>query len=148
MPPPSSAGGALHQCHSHFIWLWRCLGGQVQEFVLDSFRNSIPLWLMESSSSHQSSNYRKFRNLVNTAELELLDPFTTLTQLVDQVSSATLTEAVQHTELFLFTDNMVAEGAFYQCTSPNPKLFDLILCLHHLELHHSLHLHVIYVAGK
>jgi len=47
----------------------------------------------------------------------------------------------------LFTDNMVVECAFYRGTSSNPLLFDLIRKLKQVELTHSLHLHVVHIAG-
>jgi hypothetical protein len=48
----------------------------------------------------------------------------------------------------LFTDNSVAEGAFFRGTSSNPKLFSLILRLRALEMHHSLRIHVVHISGK
>jgi hypothetical protein len=50
--------------------------------------------------------------------------------------------------LLLFTDNSVAEGAFFRGTSSNPKLFSLILRLRALEMHHSLRIHVVHISGK
>jgi hypothetical protein len=97
--------------------------------------------------SHQSSNYRELRNLVETVDLELQDHFPTLSCLVDALSSAVVLDGMVNAELFLFTDNVVAEGAFYKGTSPNPRLFDLILHLKQLETHYSLRLHVIHIAG-
>jgi hypothetical protein len=33
-------------------------------------------------------------------------------------------------EVFLFTDNQAAEGAYYQGTSPSRALFDLVVTLY------------------
>ncbi len=65
---------------------------------------------------------------------------------------SSLTDAVHrgelvHTEILLFTDNAVAEGAFYKGSSPSRQLFELVLKLKCLELHHGLRLHLIHVSG-
>jgi hypothetical protein len=51
-------------------------------------------------------------------------------------------------ELFIFTDNMVSENAFYRGTSSSPILFELVLRLHLLEMHGGWKLHVIHISGK
>lgn len=51
-------------------------------------------------------------------------------------------------ELFLFTDNSVAESAFFKGTSTNKALFDLIVRLKRAEMEGGLKLHVIHVSGK
>ncbi len=99
-------------------------------------------------ASHQSSNFRELANLVQAASLELQDTFPNLTLLVDSVSSQIISDHSQSTELFLFTDNIVAEGAFYKGTSSNPLLFELIVHLWQLETHYSLTLHVVHVSGQ
>jgi len=96
--------------------------------------------------SHQSSNYREFRNLFNLVELEMADSFPVLTSLVDTVEQF-ISDALPNWEMFLFTDNSVAEGAYYRCTLLNRALFDLVLRLRRLEMQFSLHLHVIHVSG-
>lgn len=98
--------------------------------------------------SHQSSNYRELRNLVDTVDYELLDQFPVLSDVVDAIGEAVVGHAQPGLELFLFTDNSVAEGAFFRGTSSNPKLFDLILRLKQLELQYSLHIHIIHIAGR
>ena len=77
----------------------------------------------------ESSNYRELRNLVDSLE-----------------KLAALGE-VEDSELFLFTDNTVAEAAFYRGTSSNRKLFDLILRLRKLEMSAKFRLHVLHVPG-
>jgi hypothetical protein len=87
-------------------------------------------------------------NLVDLVNLELRDDFMTLSRLVQSVDDIMMEESAPSTELFLFTDNSVAEGAFFRGTSANPKLFSLILRLQKLEMHQSLRLHVIHVSGQ
>jgi hypothetical protein len=76
-----------------------------------------------------SSNYRELRNLVEAIE--------------DGVQSGDLAEA----ELFVFTDNSTAEGAYSKGNSDSRLLFDLVLRLRTLDMSGSLRLHVIHVAG-
>jgi hypothetical protein len=80
--------------------------------------------------SGESSNFRELLNLVITVEEHLRDG------------------RLENHELFLFTDNMTAESAFYRGSSKSRKLFDLVLRLRRLQMRHDLHLHVIHVAGK
>ncbi len=98
--------------------------------------------------SYQSSNYREMRNLVDLVALELEDNFPVLEDMVSSITSLVEAENKEITELFLFTDNSVAEGAFFRGTSSNPKLFSLILRLRALEMHHSLRIHVVHISGK
>ena len=51
-------------------------------------------------------------------------------------------------EVFLLTDNLVVENAFYKGTLSSETLFDLILRLRTLELEGDIILHMIYVSGK
>jgi len=80
--------------------------------------------------SEESSNYRELRNLVDAVE-----------QLV-------LEEDLKGVEIFLFTDNSTAEGAFWKGNSSSRKLFELVLRLKKLEWEFGLNLHVVHVAGK
>jgi hypothetical protein len=98
--------------------------------------------------SHRSSNFRELQNLVDALDYELEDTFPILRTAVDEVSALVNGEQLFGLEIFLFTDNIVAECAFYRGTSANPLLFDLILRLKQLELSHSLQLHVIHIAGS
>lgn len=50
-------------------------------------------------------------------------------------------------EIFLFMDNWTAEAAFHKGTSSSKPLFDLVLCLHLIQLHHELFVHVVHVVG-
>jgi hypothetical protein len=98
--------------------------------------------------SHQSSNYQELRNLLDLVDLEMSDEFPVLEDLLLSVTILVTSSTLPVTELYLFTDNLVAEGAFFRGTSSNPKLFSLILWLRMLEMHHSLHLHVVHISGK
>ena len=51
-------------------------------------------------------------------------------------------------EVFLLTDNLVAENSFYKGTSSSETLFGLILRLRKLELEGDIILHMIHVLGK
>jgi hypothetical protein len=97
--------------------------------------------------SHQSSNFRELRNVADAVEWELVDRFPILLDAVDAVSQLIQAEVSPGLELFLFTDNIVAESAFFRGTSSNPLLFDIILRLKRLELEHSLYLYIVHIAG-
>jgi hypothetical protein len=84
---------------------------------------------MGSGTDSVSSNFRELCNLVDSVE--------------EGVSCGELSNA----ELFIFTDNTTAEGCYYKGNADNRRLFTQVLRLRKLELHASLHLHVIHVAG-
>ncbi len=77
----------------------------------------------------ESSNYRELSNLVLTVE------------------EAVGRELLRDCELFLFTDNSTAEGAYYRGTSGSRLLFELVLRLRVVEIRKELVVHVIHVAG-
>jgi len=85
------------------------------------------LWGRDADST--SSNYKELRNLVEAVE--------------EGIASGDLFG----TELFIFTDNSTAEGAFYKGNTDSRLLFDLVLRLRVLDMKASLILHVIHVAG-
>ena len=85
------------------------------------------IWGTDEGS--QSSNYRELCNLVETLE---------------HMSS---TKELEGVELFIFTDNVVAEAACYKGNTNSRPLFDLILRLTIVESKHKLILHIIHVAG-
>jgi hypothetical protein len=78
----------------------------------------------------RSSNFRKLLNLV--LKLERL---------------AAEGKLGVGTEVFLFTDNVVAERAFYRGNSSGATLFELIVRMARLEMQGYIFLHVIWVAG-
>lgn len=80
-------------------------------------------------ADHVSSNYRELRNVVEALEEAYHDGH------------------LHNCEVFLFTDNSTAEGAYYHGNSPSRSLFELVLRLRRLEMHSNLILHVTHVAG-
>jgi len=98
-----------------------------------SFEGTQGIWyrlgVWGSDSSDDSSNFRELCNLVEALEA--------------QGQSGELNGV----EVFMFTDNQVAEGAFYKGTSSNKKLFELVVRLRKLEFHTGCLIHLIHVAG-
>jgi len=87
--------------------------------------------LWGSDGNGKSSNYRELCNLVETVEEGLGD------------------KSLEGCELFIFTDNTVAEAAFYKGnTSSSRLLFNLIVRLRKIEMIGNIRLWVIHVAGK
>ena len=82
-----------------------------------------------SDISEQSSNYREFLNLVMGLEVEHREG------------------RLDGVEIFLFTDNMVAEGAYSKGSAKTKHLHRLVLRLRKLEMEGNMILHVIHVAG-
>jgi hypothetical protein len=82
------------------------------------------------TSANETSNYRELSNLINA------------------ISEASSRGFLDHAELFVFTDNSVAESAFFKGTSKSKRLFELMLQLRELQMHKSLMLHMIHVSGK
>jgi hypothetical protein len=98
--------------------------------------------------AHYSSNYREAFNLLEGLEHQVASMnFLHFESLVYSLADALHWGELVHTEIFLFTDNAVAEGAFYKGSSPSRQLFELVLKLKCLELHHGLRLHLIHVSG-
>lgn len=77
----------------------------------------------------KSSNYRELRNLV------------------EHVESEATKGNLSNTELFIFTDNSTAEGAFYRNNSSSKLLHELVVRLRLVEIEHSVIIHVIHVSG-
>jgi hypothetical protein len=89
------------------------------------FRRGLWAWDQEDASS----NYLELCNLVQTVEEGIQD------------------KTLSNSELFIFTDNTTAEGAYYKGNTPSWALFDLVLGLHTVDMLGSLQLHFIHVAG-
>ena len=68
--------------------------------------------------------------------------------LVEAMEAHVRNSKLRDCEVFLFTDNLVAENIFYQGTSFSETLFGLILRLRKLELEGDIILHVNHVSGK
>jgi len=73
--------------------------------------------------------------------------FRELKNLVDSIEQGVHCGELSNTELFVFTDNTTAEGAYYKGNSNSKPLFAQVLRLRKLEMAPSLRLHVIHVAG-
>lgn len=84
-------------------------------------------WCTEAQE--QSSNFRELKNLVVAVE------------------KAWKEGKLKEVELFIFTDNEVAERCYYKGTSSNRQLFELILRLRKIEMEGDLILHVIHISG-
>ena len=85
--------------------------------------------IWDSDQSSHSSNFRELCNLVDTLE---------------HMASSNELFGV---EMFVFTDNSVAEAAFHKGNSSSLLLFNLILRLNLLESSQQMKLHLIHVAG-
>ena len=83
-----------------------------------------------SNISEQSSNYRELRNLVDTIEKLYRDGH------------------LKDCELFLFTDNLVADYAYHKGTSTSKLLFDLVLRLRKLQMKGDFILHLFHISGE
>ena len=82
-----------------------------------------------SAISERSSNYREFRNLLETIK--------------DAAREGQLTGA----EVWMFTDNQVAERCFYRGSAKDAMLFAMVLDLRTLTIEEGFILHVVHVAG-
>ena len=83
----------------------------------------------ESIRDGKKSNWKELRNCVGAIE--------------EGVTSGKL----HNCEVFLFTDNTVAERAYYGGTSSDKHLFELTLRLRKIVMRGNLILHVIHIAG-
>lgn len=105
----------------------------VRRRVRESFRGRVEFrygqW-SEEISEGSSSNWRELNNLIETLE---------------EWEKAGKLDGV---ELFLFTDNMTAEAAFWKGSSKSKTLFQLILRLKQIEMKGNFVAHVIHVSGK
>jgi hypothetical protein len=89
---------------------------------------------------NQSSNYRELFNLTEAMEAHVSNfTFPHLQHLVSALKQSASMESWISAEIFLFTDNAVAESAFYKGTSSNRLLFELVLRLRKLECVRSAH---------
>jgi len=83
-----------------------------------------------SDGAEKSSNFRELENLAQALE--------------NEVSTTSLTGK----EVFIFTDNSTAEGAYYKGTSSSKLLFEIVLRLKKLEFLAGFKIHFIHVAGS
>ena len=68
--------------------------------------------------------------------------------LVDALKEEAKLGNLKGVEVFLFTDNSTAEGAFFNGSSSSRKLFELILELREMEMEHEMKIHFVHVSGK
>jgi len=85
----------------------------------------------EEVTEGESSNFREAGNLV--------------IRLKRMVQSG---ELAKGSEVFVFTDNMVAESTYFRGSSKNSKLHQLILGLRKMEMEGELIIHFVWIAGK
>ena len=83
-----------------------------------------------SAENEQTSNYRELYNLVNAVEKLYKEGL------------------LKNCELFLYTDNSVADYAYYRGLSSSRFLILLILRLRKIQIAGDLILHVIHISGK
>ena len=106
-------------------------GGMVEkEGVIEFEFGQWNLFIQEG----RSSNFKELSNLVRILE-----------ERIGQGGNHQGT--INGFELFIFTDNLVAENAYYKGNSTSPLLFELILRLRVLEMREQIILHVIHIAG-
>ncbi len=82
-----------------------------------------------SIKEESSSNYKKLRNIVDALQKYAQDGW------------------LQFTEIWMFTDNSVAESAYFRGTSKSRQLFELVLQLRKLEMAAECRIFLIHVAG-
>ena len=83
-----------------------------------------------------------------TLEAEESSNFRELQNLIQGLRDFLVRHSISGAEIFLFTDNSVAESAYWKGNSSSRKLFELVLELRILARDHCLILHVIHVSGK
>ena len=70
-----------------------------------------------------------------------------LSNLVERLETLKKRGSLKNVEMFLFTDNMVTEYAYYKGNSSKKLLFGLIVRLYKLSMYGELILHVIWIPG-
>jgi hypothetical protein len=105
-------------------------GFDVSLWVGDADQIEYEYGLWNADVSNSFSNYRELLNLV--IKIERI------------AANGELGEGV---ELFLFTDNFVAERAYHNGYSRSRTLFDLVFRLRKLQMHMNVFIHIIWVAG-
>jgi len=81
-----------------------------------------------SIKEESSSNYKKLRNIVDALQKYAQDGW------------------LQFTEIWMFTDNSVAESAYFRGTSKSRQLFELVLQLRKLEMAAECRIFLIHMA--
>ena len=70
-----------------------------------------------------------------------------MNNLVETLEAENEKENLRNLEVFICTDNVVAERAFYKGSSKSEKLFNLVLRLRFLQQTANFKLHVLHVVG-
>ena len=98
-----------------------------------AFTNTSDLWfcfgVWGPDADDVTSNFRELRNLTEAVELGVQ------------------TGRLQDCELFIYTNNTTAEGAYYKGNSDSRALFDLVVRLRRLDMAGGLRLHMSHIAG-
>jgi hypothetical protein len=101
----------------------------------------------ENDLAGESTNFQELFNLTSAMEEHVASMhFPHLAQLVSALKSLANSGMLIKAEVFLFTDNAMAEGTFYKGNSTNRSLFDLVLRLKQLEFNAQLCLHVVHIS--
>ena len=82
-----------------------------------------------TQESEESSNHREFRNLLLC------------------IQEAAVDEHLKGTEVWLFTDNQVAEGVIHHATSHSQSLYELMLELKQISLENGFILKLVHITG-
>jgi hypothetical protein len=69
-------------------------------------------------------------------------------KLMDQIERLVLEKALEHHEIFVFTDNSAFEGCYYKGHSTSEELSDIVFRLHKAERDGGFILHVLHISGK
>ncbi len=69
-------------------------------------------------------------------------------ELVDAIGEEARAGRLRDCELFMFMDNLTAEGCFYRGNSKSVHLHALVLELRTLEMTYGMTLHIIHISGK
>jgi hypothetical protein len=70
-----------------------------------------------------------------------------LKNLVNAMVRAAQEGRLEGCEVFVYTDNQTAEGAYIKGTAGSRSLFELIVMLYNLQMEFDFILHVIWIAG-
>jgi hypothetical protein len=125
------------------------LGSGFGSSIMTSSGVSYRYGLWGSDLDDASSNFQELFNLTEAAAEHVATlAFLQLEHLVDTVAAEAMAGGMHGEEFFLFTDNAVAEAAFFKGTSSNIGPFNLVLQLKQLELEYGFILHVLHVSGR
>ncbi len=93
----------------------------------DGLHGRFGLW--GSNTDNESLNYKELRNLVEMVEEKALNVH------------------LSDSELWIFTNNSMAESCFFKGGSSSPLLHKLVLRLHKVKVEQDFLLHLVHVVG-